>query len=195
MDVSSSVTLGQALALPQCPNLLLQRDVTAQGLLPDAAAGGGGTAVDEGWGQGVLGSQEMSPQSLGSAFGHCAPPGTAGLREGRDCSEETLSPGSSSHPGPCPSESLVARNPREHPRTCSPPTSPAMGLPVPAARPVMLGHPAIISCPALLSARCSCTQQIPASRSLLLGWQAGMGIWRGPVVHCPCGAPGLSFLC
>lgn len=50
--------------------------------------------------------------------------------------------------GPCPSESLVARNPREHPRTCSPPTSPSVGLP--AARTVMLGHPAIIPCPALL---------------------------------------------
>lgn len=50
--------------------------------------------------------------------------------------------------GPCPSESLVACNPREHPRTCSPPTSPSMGLPVPAARTMMLGHPAIIPCPA-----------------------------------------------
>lgn len=134
MDASCSVTLGRALPLPQCPNLLLQRDVTAQGLVPDAAAGGGGTAVDEGWGQGALGSQEMSPQSPGSAFGHRVPPGTAGLSEGRHCSGQTLSPGSSSQPGPCPSESLVARNPREHPRTCSPPTSPATGLPVPAAR-------------------------------------------------------------
>lgn len=33
MDVSCSVTLGQALALPQCPNVLLQRDVTAHGLM------------------------------------------------------------------------------------------------------------------------------------------------------------------
>lgn len=152
MDASWSVTLGQALPLPQCPHLLLQRHATAQGLLPDAAAEGGGTAVDEGWGQGALGSQEMSPQSPRSAFGCCVPPGTAGLSEERLCSEETLSPGSSSHPGPCPSESLVACNPREHPRTCSPPTSPAKGLPVPAVRIVMLGHPAIIPCPALLSA-------------------------------------------
>lgn len=151
MDASCSVTLGQALPPPQCPNLLLQRDVIACGLLPDAAAGGGGTAVDKDECQGALGSQGMSPQSPGPAFGHCVPPGTAGLSEGRHCSEETLSPGGSSQPGPCPSESLVAWNPREHPRTCSPPTSPAVGLPVPAVRTVMLGHPAIIPCPALLS--------------------------------------------
>lgn len=163
MDASCSVTLGQALPLPQCPcpNLLLQSHAIAQGLLPDVAAGGGGTAVDEGWGQGALGSQEMSPQSPGSAFGRRVPPGTAGLSEGRHCSEETLSPGSSSHPGPCPSESLVACNPREHPRTCSPPTSPAKRLPVPAVRMVMLGHPAIIPCPA------QCTMLLhPADASL-----------------------------
>lgn len=183
------MTLGQALPLPQCPNLFLQRDVTVHALLPDAAAGGGGTAVDEGWGQGALGCEEMFPQSPGSAFGHRVPPGTAGLSEGKHCSEETLSPGGSSHPGPCPSESLVACNPREHPRTCSPPTSPAMGLPVPAVRTVMLGHPATIPCPALLSTCCPCTQQIPASRSLLPDWLAGTGIWRGPLVPRPWGAP------
>lgn len=55
MDVSSSVTLGQALPLPQFPHPFVQGDVLAHCLLPDAALGSGGAAVDEGWSRGALG--------------------------------------------------------------------------------------------------------------------------------------------
>lgn len=60
MEASCSVTLGQALPLPQFPHLFFfWGDVPAPRLLPDTALGSGGTAVDEGWDQGALGEPSV----------------------------------------------------------------------------------------------------------------------------------------
>ena len=194
-DASCSVTLGQALPLPQFPHLLLQGAVPTHCLLPATAPGSGGATVDEDWGQGALGQPSVFSTDPLSCPGVLRPPGTVGLGEGRHCREETQPSGGSSHLRPVSFRVLGGMSPHGsvHVPTLLPPAQPR-GCQYPQRGPRRLG-----TLPASPAWPCSARDAPAPDRSQRRGHCQRAG-WHleetpGPLPWAmPCPAPGLAAL-